>query len=469
MRLVYCLSFSKHSNVGVATHSWELTSRLNTSLIREHNRLTGSYYTPTPIADFIVDKAIGKWIQKKTINQTEIEKIELLKSIKILDPAVGDGVFLLAAAQWLLSARKNNGDNAPTSKIREYIATNNLFGVDIQREAVLECKSRILQWLEDDDATLNQRTKLNIHEGNSLIGQVYSEEDWNPGIAGNLKPYKPLHWHKKFPHIFLQKNGGFDLVIGNPPYGNILSQSEKDAVKHSFQYDIMQGRKGTWNAAPLFIVRANQIANGNGEIAFLVPNSILRVGQFSKTRRFLLDETNMWCIIDEGNPFTDVTLEMVSIFWSTHSDMAIKSIEVVSRREDLEGNHKVPRDAFQTSMIFSLYYDDILKEIQAKGKRGMIKASRGRDIPSIHVQDEENRRFNVPYATKGRSVSRYRIKRGFLKFTDDWFRQDDTLTDSFSNEFLIATKNYPYPRCVMKPKGMIHGGGIVKIIPLDEY
>ncbi|MDF1539137.1 MAG: hypothetical protein P1Q69_09550 [Candidatus Thorarchaeota archaeon] len=225
---------------------------------------------------------------------------------------------------------------------------------------------------------------------------------------------------------------------------------------------------GTWNIAPLFMVRANQLANEYGEIALLVPNSILRVGQFSKTRRFLLDEADMWCIIDEGNPFNDVTLEMVSIFWSNQNDGATKSIEVVSRRQGLEGVHNVPRNACLAGSIFSLYYDDIMKRIQAKGTRGMIRASRGRDIPSDHVHDKETSKFTVPYATKGRSVRRYKIENDYLRFTDNWYERDEALRESFANEFLIATKNYPYPRCVMKPKGTIHGGGIVRVIPVNE-
>jgi hypothetical protein len=98
----------------------------------------------------------------------------------------------------------------------------------------------------------------------------------------------------------------------------------------------------------------------------------------------------------------------------------------------------------------------------------MLSATRGRDIPKSHVSDGRGPRFSIPYLTSGRSVKRYYIDSDYVTFTDDWFRQDSGLMHSYTNELLVATKNFRYPRCVIKPKGFLHGGGIVRIDSPEE-
>ncbi|MHA2040571.1 MAG: hypothetical protein ACW975_01805 [Candidatus Thorarchaeota archaeon] len=66
------------------------------------------------------------------------------------------------------------------------------------------------------------------------------------------------------------------------------------------------------------------------------------------------------------------------------------------------------------------------------------------------------------------SVKRFHLDSRYLLFADDSFREDSGLRESHENNLLVATKNYPYPRCVMKPSGIIHGGGVVEIIPLRQ-
>ncbi|MHA1909615.1 MAG: Eco57I restriction-modification methylase domain-containing protein, partial [Candidatus Thorarchaeota archaeon] len=319
-------------------------------------------------------------------------------------------------------------------------------------------------WVFNELVPIEEIEQYNLREGNSLIGQVYQSDVISERDDDSVNHLKSFHWHQAFPDVFRDKRG-FDVIIGNPPYGNLLSQVEKDAFLDSFDADMMRGREGTWNAASLFIIRAYQLLNEFGELGFLVPNSILRVGQFQKTRRFLLEPFNLWSIADEGNPFDDVTLEMVTIYCSVGNTTS-SCVEVISRRKDLEASHSVSKDNFTSSRIFSIYHDNLFSQIQGIGTRGVLNAVRGRDIPKTNIRDAPTRKFNVPYATKGRSINRYRIEERYLKYSDDWFQRDSAMSESNNSEFLVATKNFPYPRCVIKPKGMIHGGGIVRIIPL---
>ncbi len=395
----------------------------------------GAYYTPSWLA---------KWIARHTLNswwQYDSRSLNGLRDIRIVDPGVGDGAFLLAAADWLLGKRKLLGDTASDRTIRSDIVSKSLFGVDIVKQAVTDCRKKLQSWAAE-------KVKLNIELGNSISGE--------------------FRWTSEFDYVFQGSNPGFDVVLGNPPYGNLLTQQEKKAVQQSLSCDISTGRKGTWNTAALFIVRARELLKEGGHLGFLVPNSILRVGQFSKLRKFLLDQFTLNTIVDEANPFEGVTLEMVSIIARAGMDSNSGFFSTVSRRQGLEGSSVVPVNICKSSRVIPLYYDEILERALTKGKREMLTASRGRDIPKKHTRQVPSDGFDIPYATSGRSVKRYRLDETFMIYADDWFRDDSALLESFENEMLLATKNYPYPRCVMKPKGVVHGGGAVRISPLEK-
>lgn len=472
--------------------------------LKRNNRRTGSYYTPDHITRYMAGNSLTHWLKIRTnLDLTEPEQLStsteeqrenaltLLQNVKILDPAVGGGVFLLAAAEWLENARLLLGDRSPSHEIRANIINTNLYGVDIMAGAVELCKTRLGLWYLSSlpDSLEPQQLGVNetVRRGNSLIGAPVLEPPKEEGRTRSSRRRKAstdsqreshmlepsiesdsFDWDSEFAGIMANGVGGFDIIIGNPPYGSILSASQRRAISDMYGGLVSGGEDGTWNTAAFFIVRSRMLLNKGGEMGFIVPNSVLRVHQFSKTRSFLLEHMKMWEIADEGSPFQDVTLEMVSIFCCAEDDTGNHSIRVVSRRPGLEGMNSVQWEVLRSGRIFVLYYDDILAQILQRSVRDFMNASRGKDIPKAHVNRQSEGVYTVPYATKGRSVKRYGIDSEHLLHTDEWFRQDDVLMDSYSRRFLLATKNYPYPRCVMKPKGMIHGGGAVRIQPIDE-
>ncbi|MHA1481798.1 MAG: Eco57I restriction-modification methylase domain-containing protein, partial [Candidatus Thorarchaeota archaeon] len=181
---------------------------------------------------------------------------------------------------------------------------------------------------------------IHVKQGNSLIGSLRGFEDKKDPFAVQKK--NKFHWYYEFPEIFQESKNGFDIVIGNPPYGNIISDKEKQIIKKSYPYIVTGGRNGTWNIASLFIVRARMLLDIQGELGFLVPNSILRVGQFAKTRDFLLNQLTLWEIVDEANPFEQVTLEMVSLFCRVAKGTRKKDVTIHSRRSDVGQTNQVP-------------------------------------------------------------------------------------------------------------------------------
>ena len=413
---------------------------------RAHKKRLGAFYTPVHLAERITKNSLDNWLH----NQSSFDnrhQLKLVQNLKILDPSVGSGVFLIAAANWLDSTRQRLGEESSTKTRRESIVHNSLFGVDIEKTAVTSCHSEIIRWFSqegDEQRTIIESVRNNIRQGNSLSS---------------------YNWAVDFSGIVSRENPGFDVILGNPPYGNILSKDERDFIKANYPFNVGGSRTGTWNSAAHFIVRVSMLLRQNGELGFLIPNSILRVKQFTKTRQFLLEHLKLWKIIDEGSPFDDVTLEMVTILCTKQQQGDDFNVEVESRRPGFEQKNFIPLRLLRTSKIFPIYHDEIFERILKKGQKNLLLASRGRDIPHEYVKQSKTKEFTIPYITSGRSVRRYYIDTNYQKYTNNWYLNDQGMESSFSSELLVATKNYRFPRCVIKPVGTIHGGGIVQIKP----
>lgn len=181
----------------------------------------GIFYTPEYITRYIVENTVGKYLE---------EHPNKLESIKILDPACGSGAFLNQAHSFLTQEYKSRYDAVIAEKQEKgeahtlfdfnpaennkSILLNNLYGVDLNQESVEITKLAL--WLKTARSTEPlQNLDKNIKNGNSLIDD--SE------IAGN----KAFNWKTEFSEIM--NEGGFDVIIGNPPYvrQEMLPASEK--------------------------------------------------------------------------------------------------------------------------------------------------------------------------------------------------------------------------------------------------
>lgn len=291
----------------------------------------GVFYTPEYITHYIVENTIGSLCEKKRVELkindeeysvtgkkgkaeaarlTELEnRLEdyrkWLLSLKILDPACGSGAFLNAALKKLRQEHtlidyyhgRIRQNEMNFSEIDNAILENNIYGVDINEESVEIAKLSL--WL----STAKKNRKLstlanNIKCGNSLIS--------DPSVAGD----KAFDWKKEFPDVF--EKGGFDVVIGNPPYVRVQQLDYKitDCLKTNYKTALKR-----IDMSLCFIEKSRELIKDNGITAFITSNQFLTTEYGQSMRQFLLKDYFITKTVDFGDLpiFTDA-MTYVSIF-----------------------------------------------------------------------------------------------------------------------------------------------------------
>lgn len=276
----------------------------------------GVFYTPPYITKYIVENTVGKLCAEKKqsldINEDEyfaerkrqtdtkkrlLEQLrtyrEWLLQITILDPACGSGAFLNAALTFLMNEHKLidemeakiAGSSIVFQDIENSILENNLFGVDINEESVEI--AQLALWLR----TAKPQRKLstlsgNIKCGNSLIS--------DPAVAGD----KAFDWQKEFPQVF--DKGGFDVVLGNPPYvrAEIIPQADIEYYRHTYEVFTPDGDLFSY-----FYEKGLNLLNSKGLFGF-ISNTFDKTNAGLTLRRYLQENTIFEGYID----FTEVQI-----------------------------------------------------------------------------------------------------------------------------------------------------------------
>ncbi|WP_205943704.1 Eco57I restriction-modification methylase domain-containing protein [Pedobacter aquae] len=274
----------------------------------------GVFYTPKYITKYIVENTIGtlckeqkekleikdedfEYIDAKAkgkdktkreaLNQKITDYRQWLLALKIVDPACGSGAFLNQALEFLIQEHtkldelkaKLLGGSMVLSDVETSILENNLYGVDINDEAVEIAKLSL--WLR----TARKGRKLNslnqnLKCGNSLIDDA--------AVAGE----KAFNWQTEFKEVF--DKGGFDVVIGNPPYVDIKALNK---VEVRYYFDNYITANNRINLFSLFIEKSCLILNQEGNFSFIIPSSLLTQDSYIKIRELLLKRTQIKNII----------------------------------------------------------------------------------------------------------------------------------------------------------------------------
>lgn len=401
----------------------------------EVRKAGGVYYTPQYIVDYIVKNTVGNLIEGKT--PKEISKI------KIVDPACGSGSFLIGAFQYLLDWHKkyysDNGklftgkkDNQLTpeghltSAEKKRILLNNIFGVDIDVNAVEVTKlSLLLKCLEGEtEASINQQFKLfnervlptldeNIKDGNSLIDTDFYDSQLD---FGDEKKIKPFNWQIAFPNVFEQS--GFDAVIGNPPYGALYDDIQKQYFVTHFK--TVEGRYDNFE---LFIENGIKLLKNEGLLGFIIPSPFLTNLYSRKLREYIVTNCSLKEVANFSMPvFEDPTVHTCIIIVSQTQQKGdstliknqIDSIEKLNSSEsfllfqdEIKSNSNYVIDVFINNAA-----KNIINKLQSRSKplgeicfiRQCIKT--GNDDKYV-LNSETNLSDPWKSSLRGKSIKRY--------------------------------------------------------------
>lgn len=275
----------------------------------------GVFYTPEYIVNYIVSHTIGKLLANiKTRHKGKASKI------RILDPSCGSGSFLVGAYQHLLDWWKDyyvsdsphlqgkylyrgpKGDWRLTTKEKTRILLSSLYGVDIDTQATEVAKlSLLLKALEgESDYTIGQQEGFwvkagvlpdlggNIKCGNSLISNDFYNSV-QPNLLSEDERYRinVFDWSSEFEEIM--EEGGFHAVIGNPPYGAYLNQTEKDYLKLKFPNQAYQ-----LDSYLLFLEKSvGELLKDGGFFGMIIPNPWLTNIRQDNTRKFITNNLSV--------------------------------------------------------------------------------------------------------------------------------------------------------------------------------
>lgn len=265
----------------------------------EVRKAGGVYYTPSYIVDYIVERTVGEALKDKSPFDAA--------QLRVLDPACGSGSFLLGAYQYLLDwhlrwftehepeklAKQKSpplfvskgGEWRLTAQKKKEVLLNNIFGVDIDSQAVEVTKlSLLLKVLEGEtEETVAASLKLfhdralpdlgrNIRHGNSLVSPDFLTHGQLRLALPESAGTSVFDWNKTFPHIFAA--GGFDVVIGNPPYLSFAGRQSVEISEELRRYYSNTFESWAWPTAhSLFLERAIKTLSKRF-IAFIVPDQV---------------------------------------------------------------------------------------------------------------------------------------------------------------------------------------------------
>lgn len=285
----------------------------------EVRKAGGVYYTPEYIVRYIVEGTVGELIKGKTP--------EDVRRMRFADIACGSGSFLLSVYDLLLrfhtkyynSGKANRAKGRKAGCVeqedgslrlsllqRRDILLNNVYGVDVDPQAVEVAQlSLYLKLLEDENVATSRKYQLEFREallpslnnnivcGNSLIGwdvlegRLFEDEE--------QRKLNPMRFESEFPRVM--EGGGFDAIVGNPPYVRIQGFPRKQIDYLSKKYS---SAVGNFDLYVTVVERAYQLLKEGGRLGQILPNKFFKTDYGAGLRKFISEKKALTRIVDFG-------------------------------------------------------------------------------------------------------------------------------------------------------------------------
>ncbi|MEI9953207.1 MAG: N-6 DNA methylase [Pseudomonadota bacterium] len=245
----------------------------------KRRKQTGTFFTPSALTQVVVDRALEPL--ERRIRSSAHRSNDFVIDFRVCDPAVGGGAFLLEVMRALLGRRGAPSTQSVAGR-RKALVTRVVHGVDINPTAVAVAEAALCLFATDPGLTLREAGK-NLRVGDALLGAPYGAKSLagKPAVAVTGQG---LDFCLEFPEVF--ERGGFDLVIGNPPwvaYAGRAAQPIAPARKAFFaaHYSTLRGYP---TLQGLFVERALRLAP-QGTVALVVPSPIADLHGYRAVRR----------------------------------------------------------------------------------------------------------------------------------------------------------------------------------------
>lgn len=475
--------FSDDVDVEVLGHIFEQSlndlEKIKESLFEEHKivdtrKKDGVFYTPKFITEYIINNTVSKLCSDKKSELKLFESVkdttkakekrrdtlhtyrEYLESLKIVDPACGSGAFLNACFRFLLGEHKwiqselfkYEAGLFDYHDIDKQIIEKNLFGVDINGASVGIAKLSLWLQTAKRDRPLSNLMN-NIKCANSLTS------DWN----------------ELFPEIMA--NGGFDCVIGNPPYFNIQTLGAKSEVAKEIQNTYPHIWQDKSDILFYFIAKAIEITKS--KVGFITSNAFLHSAKAIKLRNFILQKAPISKIVNfekymvfEDASITSTIIELdknkkdTTCLAVTFKDKSYSVSEIADTISNIKNYHEVTLkkdDVFalvdkNTSAINDKIDNNYLKlETLFKIGKGMETAA-DKIFLFKEFPNQFPKEFIKPRVT-GRNIEKYIIEKDetYILYFEDIENFEDL--PSSIQKHLLENRDFLENRATVKNEGRI--------------
>lgn len=345
----------------------------------------GVYYTPQYIVRYIVTNTVGNLIADKTPLQ--------ISKMRFIDISCGSGSFLISAFEVLLDYQNKWYQNNPIKaksdgcyyqdgrwilslKQKKNILLNNIYGVDIDSQAVEVTQlSLCLKLMEDESTATANEMQVLFHEkilpdltkniicGNSLVGMDFFDNQLDL-FPEQIKKINAFNWKEVFPEVF--NRGGFDAVIGNPPYvgrSTSFAEAEKQYMKNKYQ-----SAEGKYELYQFFIEKSTTLIKKKGAfISLITPQTWLSILQATKLRKLILSNYALKKIIFLGKNVFKASVD--TIIFIIESGRSNKQIEFYQSKRLFDDKDTAPirkiniAEIDKSDLIIPITLDDDADEV----------------------------------------------------------------------------------------------------------
>ena len=448
----------------------------------EVKKAGGVYYTPRYIVEYIVKQTVAKKLEGKKPSQ--------VKSLTICDPACGSGSFLVGAYKYLLdwylseymkdeellAKGKKSGTVIDTTNglslsldEKQRILTTHIFGVDIDAQAVevtklslylqmldgegRQIKDKLTTLFRDSDLHVLPNLSDNIKCGNSLIGSdFYSKQELSLFDDEAMYKINAFDWSTQFPEIF--KKGGFECIIGNPPYVFARESEEKgmDVISKNYYYNKFDVAKYQINLYHLFVEQGSNLLSPKGVFSYIIPNNWLTINTNQELRTFVFKKSNVSVLNFRYKVFDGANTDTSILVFENNEKTRKASLYDVPEKfkvefvKEIDSNSLLMQGKFivNIDMYKNEKFETLKKKIESKSKTLFPKYANVKAALQAYEVGK-----GTPVCTE--EMKDNRVYHSREKLGDDYYRylQGDDVCRyalNWSGEFLKYGKNLAAPR-----------------------